>query len=205
MRPEDYANKNLKEAIENTGESEEEIHDMRVSLRKYYVVSSSLSKLYYNPECLYITRRVLKKLGIIRDFDVIGCYSIDREKEVKYVLDKVRLLSSCYLPKLYGSKLMVYEKLYLIYEGIKKEDGFHEFRKKVRNSYYLLESVGEELSRNLKEISRELGEIRDKVIKTTCNFSSNIPYDENIVLEVKAILREAIMKSEFEHLKARFK
>ncbi|PVU68052.1 hypothetical protein DDW01_01205 [Sulfolobus sp. SCGC AB-777_G05] len=204
MRPEDYANKNLKEAIANAGRSEEEIHDMRVNLRKYYVVSSSLSKLYYDRECLYLAKRVLKKLGIIRDFDVIGCYPIDREKEVRYVLDKIRLLSNCYLPKLYGSRLAVYERVYSIYEGIRKEE-FHGFRKKVRNSYYLLESVGEELSRRLKEISRELGEMRDKAIKSTCNFSANIPYDENIVLEVKAIIREAIMKSEFEHLKNRFK
>jgi hypothetical protein len=58
------------------------------------------------------------------------------------------------------------------------------------------------LSEKLKAISRELGDLRDKYLRERCALDAEIPYDEGLVKEVRLLIKEAIAKSEFDHLKA---
>lgn len=198
MRPEEYANRNLREALK-FGPSPESVHDSRVALRKYYVVADSLTRLYYDPECMYNAREAVKLLGVIRDSDVSGCIKVPREELVVRVSRILNRLSPCELPKLYGSRLVVYEKVWALYSSLEVED-FHEFRKRVRSLYYLVESVGED-ARELKAISRRLGDVRDKYMKETCSREGfKIPLERGVVEEVKSIVREILTRSEFRHL-----
>ncbi|BCU69092.1 hypothetical protein [Stygiolobus caldivivus] len=200
MRPEVYANKNLRKALE-FNPSPKSVHDTRVALRKYLTLALTLSRLYYSPHCIYYSKEAVKILGKIRDSDISQCMPIDREHMVSEVTKILPRVSSCYLPKLYGSRLVVFEKIRDYYGSLKVED-FHEFRKKVRALYYLVESVGENAG-SLKEVSKKLGDMRDEYLKESCNSptSRKLSYDPSLVEEVKAITRQVIMRSEFDHLK----
>ena len=199
MRPEFYANKNLKKAFK-FDPSPDSVHDTRVALRKYYVVASALSRLCYLPECLYYSKEIVKILGVIRDSDISGCIPIKRDELVSKVSRLLPKISNCYLPKIYGSRLVVYEKIRDVYLTLEVKE-FHEFRKKVRMVYYLVESVGEDAS-SLKEISKKLGDMRDKFLIESCGKKDfNIPLNQELISEVKAIIREIIMRSEFHHLR----
>jgi len=199
-RPEFYANNNLRKALK-FDPSPESVHDTRVYLRKYLTLSLTLSRVYHNSDCIYYSKEAVRILGRIRDADVIGCIPIDRELLALKVTKILPKISSCYLPKIYGSRLVVFEKIREIYNHILVED-FHEFRKKVRILYYLTESVGED-PKPLKDISRELGDIRDQYLKEACTSTVNkkLSFDPRLVEETKAIVREIIMRSEFQHLK----
>ncbi|MCQ4336546.1 MAG: CHAD domain-containing protein [Sulfolobales archaeon] len=201
-RPEFYANNNLRKALK-FDPSPESVHDTRVYLRKYLTLSLTLSRLYHNPDCIYYSKEAVRILGRIRDADVSGCIPIDRKQLTLKVTQILPKISSCYLPKIYGSRLVVFEKIREIYNQIQIED-FHEFRKKVRILYYLTESVGED-PKPLKDISRELGDIRDQYLKEVCtstvNKNKKLSFDPRLVEETKAIVREIIMRNEFHHLK----
>lgn len=166
LRPEDYANKNLRDALSISGISKEDIHDRRVKLRKYFDVLYSLYPVYENPDCLVKAKDLIHKLGVIRDMDVI-CYQPNRDKLAEIVSKKIRVMNYCFLPKVYGSRLLVFNRILSLQKKIEKIEDFHELRKIVRTTRNLVESLGYK-NKELSSLAKEMGDLRDEILKIEC-------------------------------------
>ncbi|QIW24419.1 CHAD domain-containing protein [Sulfolobus sp. S-194] len=169
LRPEEYANLNLKEVLLITKIDEESIHDARVNLRKYYDVLISLYPIYENSECAFISNEIIGNLGRIRDMDICGLRSRRRDELAYDTIKKFRQLKICYLPvKIYGSRLLLFRRIYSLYELIPRLDDFHEIRKRVRIIRNLTEALGYN-SQEVKIIAKKMGDVRDNILKMECN------------------------------------
>lgn len=198
MRPEYYANKNLREALEIKGISKEEIHDRRVKLRRYFDVLYSLYPAYENPDCLVKAKDLIHKLGVIRDMDVV-CSQPNRDRLAERVANKMATMSNCFLLKVYGSRLLVFNRVILLQKRISKAEDFHELRKIVRTSRNLILSLGYK-NVELSKLAKEMGDLRDKLLKAECEGKSlEINTDEYKKKANRIIISFIISQDEFHH------
>jgi len=205
LRPEEYANFHLKNFLKNTGILEKNIHDSRVDLRKYLTVARSTYVLHGKAECILKGKKIMKKLGKIRDMDVITCLKTeDRDSLAVEVVKSFNTLENCFLPKLYGSRIVIIKSLYNNYIKLLEENDFHKIRKLIRESRFLIDSLGYS-SLDLKDISQELGNMRDTYLfQTECqNLQQKIDYERLRELKEKALveIRSQIMITNFIHIK----
>ncbi len=161
MRPEDYANRHLRKFLSLNSTSEKAVHDARVELRRYLVVAKATYSLHLRAEGVILGKKILRALGEVRDMDVIACADKSRRDYLaKRVMSSFHKMAKYKLPKMYGSRLLVARKVKLDVLALEKEEDFHEIRKKVRESRFLLESLGQ-YSPTLRDVARELGNMRD--------------------------------------------
>lgn len=161
MKPEEYANLHLSEFLSYSGISEDEIHDARVELRKYLTIAKATYKLHLKAECIIRAKKIMRGLGKVRDMDIMFCVKLnERDRLAKKVVNSFISLRNCYLPKIFGSRLIIAEKIFLNYNTLKVEEEFHSIRKIIRETRFLMESLNLDSSL-LKEISQELGNMRD--------------------------------------------
>jgi len=201
LRPEEYANINLKEVLGRTKIDEESIHDARVSLRKYYDVLTSLYPVYENSECAFISNEIIGNLGRIRDMDICGSRDRRRDKLAYDTIKKFKRLKICFLPrKIYGSRLLLFTRIYSLYKLIPQLDDFHEIRKRVRIIRNLAEALGYS-SQEIKIISKKMGDVRDNILKMECNGLTPPEINVNIYKEeaLKAITRIIKSQDEFHY------
>jgi len=205
LRPEEYANFYLRSFLKNKGTSEKDIHDSRVNLRKYLTIAKSTYVLHGKAECIVEAKKIMKKLGKIRDMDAITCLkNQNRDLLAVDVVKSFNTLENCFLSKLYGSRLVIIQSLYNNYIELLEENEFHKIRKLIRESRFLIDSLGYS-SLDLKDISQELGNMRDKYLfETECeHLSSKIDYEKVRELKEKALIeiRSQIMVTNFIHVK----
>ncbi|AWS00467.1 CHAD domain-containing protein [Metallosphaera hakonensis] len=201
MRPEEYANKHLENFLLVQGRSPEQVHEARVELRKYAVIVQVTYPLHLNYDVIRISKGILRRLGEVRDYDVHGCPKVPREELLDQVdREKVTLKR---LPKLYGSRFLVMRNLIKIFMELDKVNDFHGLRKQIRTARILGDSLNLP-SENLKEISRIMGEERDRMNREVCN---GLKPRHNVDLEdirekARASLREILLSNhEFRHVK----
>lgn len=108
------------------------------------------------------------------------------------------------LPRLYGSRLLVAERIYNDYRRLKEEVEFHSIRKIVREVRFLVESL--DLSSDvLKDISQEMGSMRDRYLFDTVCLGKDGGFNEERVKELKERALEEIVEklrlTNFKHLK----
>ncbi|ARM75624.1 CHAD domain-containing protein [Acidianus manzaensis] len=202
LRPEYYANNNLHKALKINGTSKNEIHDMRVYIRKYFDVLYSIYPIYYNPDCLLLTKDILHTLGKIRDADICSINLKNRDLIALRVIKKAKKLSNCVIRKVYGSRLLVYDRIVKIYLSIPKMEDFHELRKNVRMARDLIESLGYD-SKEIKALAKKMGDLRDQILRSECNGLTSPEVNISIYSEEarKAILKVIIAQDEFHHFK----
>ncbi|BFH74572.1 hypothetical protein SJAV_25160 [Sulfurisphaera javensis] len=168
LRPEVYANTQLKQSLKIKDIDPDSIHDARVSLRKYYDVLSSLYPVYENSECLFLAKEVISILGKVRDMDICNRKE-NRDILAKKAIKKIQRISLCYLPpKIFGSRLLIFNRILRIYSKIDGINDFHELRKMVRTTRNLIESLGYE-NKDIKNLAKKMGDIRDEILKMECN------------------------------------
>ncbi|QKR00907.1 CHAD domain-containing protein [Metallosphaera tengchongensis] len=202
IRPEDYANEHLGNFLEIIGFSQESVHDARVELRRFYVVAKALYPLHGDYGLIDLTRGLLKDLGKVRDMDVHGCPKIDRDKVVAKTLRLSGFLTR--LPKLYGSRYLVAQNLLSAFFQAREATDFHQLRKVLREARFLSESLGIE-AYSLKEVVKEMGEMRDNVRRSLCEgVQSSLQFDESLKERGVSAVRELLLSDhEFHHIKAR--
>ncbi len=198
LRPEDYANKNLKEALEINGISAKNIHDIRVKIRRYFDVLYSLYPVYENPDCLVKAKDIIHKLGVVRDMDVV-CYQPNRDKLAERVINKLGVMSNCLIPKVYGSRLLVFNRILTLQKRINKIEDFHELRKIVRISRNLVNSLGYK-NEALSDLAKEMGNLRDEMLKAECEGKSlNVNVEEYKKKANRIIISFILSQDEFHH------
>lgn len=200
LRPEVYANENLKEALKIKGTDEESIHDARVYLRKYYDILSSFYPIYENSECLYLAKEAISALGRVRDIDICQTKDKKRDQLAIRALGRVKKLKGCYLDRVCCSRLLVYNNILKIYVQISDINDFHELRKKVRKARNLVESLGFE-SKEIKALAKKMGDTRDEILRLECKglkpYEINIaPYRDEAKRTIGKIL---LIQNEFHH------
>ena len=200
LRPEVYANKNLKEALEIKRADAESIHDARVYLRKYYDVLSSFYPIYENSECLYLAKEAISALGKVRDMDICQIKDKKRDQLAIRALGRVKKLKGCYINRVCCSRLLAYNNILKIYLEINDVNDFHELRKKVRKARNLVESLGFE-SKEIKVLAKKMGDTRDDILRLECKGLK--PYEINIVPyrdeAKKTIGKILLIQNEFHH------
>jgi CHAD domain-containing protein len=200
-RPEEYANLNLKKSLKIRGISIEEIHDKRVYIRKYFDILSALNPLYEDIECLALTKDVISDLGKVRDMDITGCYNKKRREEIALrAIRKADKLKNCFLPKVYGSRLVVFNNILRLYNELRNCEEFHQLRKNVRIIRNLAESLN--FNNEIKKLAKEMGDLRDEALrKTNClgviNYSFNI--NEYRRRAIEYTLKIILQQDEFHH------
>ncbi|AAY81317.1 hypothetical protein [Sulfolobus acidocaldarius] len=205
MTPERYANAHLIKFLLITGISQEDIHDARVELRKYLTIARTTYKLHNNPECVLRASKLMKRLGKIRDMDILACVRSDsRDKLARETVSMFQVMRKYLLPRLYGSRLLVAERIYNDYRRLKEEVEFHSIRKIVREVRFLVESL--DLSSDvLKDISQEMGSMRDRYLFDTVCLGKDGGFNEERVKELKERALEEIVEklrlTNFKHLK----
>lgn len=168
FRPETYANDQLRIALSFNDIDMDSIHDARVSLRKYMDVISSIYLVYENSECLYLAKRAISLLGKVRDMDICNKKE-NRDLLAKKAMQRVKSLSSCYIPqKIYGSRLLIFNRIIRTYKELRDINDFHELRKKIRTVRNLVESLGYD-NREIKNLAKKMGDVRDEMLKMECN------------------------------------
>lgn len=202
LRPEDYANLHIYRALKISKIDEESIHDLRVSIRKYYDVLSSLYPAYEDSECLYLAKELLSSLGKIRDSDICSIEMKNRGEIAFKIIRKKDILSKCMIKKVYGSRLLIYNRILKIYESIPQTSEFHELRKNVRKARNLVESLGYD-SQELKTLAKTMGDLRDEMLKMMCR---GVPPPTVEISSYKEEARKALLKilvsqNEFRHYK----
>jgi len=161
LRPEDYANLHLHKFLSISSTSEKAIHDARVELRRYLVVAKATYLLHSRAEAILVARSILRKLGEVRDMDVLTCLERDkRDYLARKVISQFGKMAKYELPRMYGSRLLVARRVKANASALEVEEDFHKVRKRIRESRFLLESLGQ-YSYTLREISRTLGDMRD--------------------------------------------
>ncbi|MBW9141515.1 MAG: hypothetical protein K1T65_07520, partial [Candidatus Aramenus sp.] len=104
---------------------------------------------------------ILRKLGEVRDMDVLTCLERDkRDYLARKVISQFGKMAKYELPRMYGSRLLVARRVKANASALEVEEDFHKVRKRIRESRFLLESLGQ-YSYTLREISRTLGDMRD--------------------------------------------
>ncbi|MBP1358127.1 MAG: CHAD domain-containing protein [Sulfolobus sp.] len=176
------------------------VHDLRVYLRKYYDVSTSLYPFYDDPECFYLAKRSLSLLGKIRDMDICGLRDKERDKNVTKALNEIQKLNRCYLGTVCCSRLLIYNKVIKLFRGISDVSDFHELRKVVRKVRNLVEALDFDVE-EIKIIAKKMGDIRDEMLRLECRgvkpFNVDInPYKEEAR---KAITKVLLKQNEFHH------
>lgn len=206
LRPEDYANKHLYNALQISRTSEDGVHDLRVEIRKYYDVLSSLYPLYQNPDCLSLTRTLLRSLGKVRDMDICSLEIENRDEILWRIIEKKRSLSSCVIRKIYGSRLVVFNRLIKIYSLIPQLSDFHELRKNIRIARNLTESLGYD-SQELKSLAKNMGDLRDEMLRMKCKGLQSPDIDISHYKSVarKIMLRILLSQEEFHHYNQLYK
>jgi len=197
LRPEEYANIKLINFLENFNESIEGIHKSRINLRSYYIILSSTKILNNRIKCIKNSKKILKNLGIIRNYDLFKCFELNRNYELEKIYKKIDKMKNCFIPKIYGSDLLITNNIKINLENIIKSDDFHEIRKLARNERFLLESLNI-YSYNLKKISNEMGKIHDNFMKNMIcyNIKNDFPedlknnYKNKIINEMNKIIKE---------------
>ncbi|AWR96975.1 CHAD domain-containing protein [Acidianus sulfidivorans JP7] len=202
LRPEEYANDYLEKSLEISGISKEEIHDKRVYIRKYFDILYSLYPVYENPDCLFLAKETLHILGKVRDMDLCSIKNKNRDKMAYSAIKEAKKLGNCFLPKVYGSRLLVYNRLIKIYSSISYINEFHLLRKNVRIARDLVESLGYN-SKDIKILAKKMGDLRDKMIITQCKgmIFPDVSISPFAIGARKAILKVIMSQEEFHHFK----
>ncbi|MEM3195939.1 MAG: hypothetical protein QXH43_07435 [Metallosphaera sp.] len=201
LRPEDYANEHLRSFKGEFKFDESSVHDARVDLRKYYVIVEVTYPLHRRYELISLGKRILRRLGVVRDYDVHGCPKIERDSILGYVSSKADNLGE--LPKLYGSRFVVMENLVGAYKSLASLNDFHSVRKALRRARIMADSLGFDTS-TLKEIVTRMGDERDRIGKEICE--GRTPRFELNLSQVKTegvnALREILLSDhEFKHVR----
>lgn len=200
LRPEDYANDNLRKALRIKRIDVDSIHDARVYLRKYYDVLSSFYPVYENAECLYLAKEAISALGKVRDIDICQINDEKRDELANKALRRVAKLENCYIGRVCCSRLLVYNNILRIYIQLNDINDFHELRKRVRRVRNLVESLGFESS-EIKALAKKMGDIRDENLRLQCKgikpYEINLtPYKEEAIKTIRRIL---LIQNEFHH------
>ncbi|QGA53707.1 CHAD domain-containing protein [Sulfolobus sp. E5-1-F] len=202
-RVEDYLNLQLKKALQINGISIEEIHDIRVAVRKYFDVLYTIHPVYENVECLFLAKEVISKLGKVRDMDICEIINEERDKLAIRATKEVRGLKVCFINnKIYGARLVIYNRILSSLRQIQDITDFHELRKNVRVTRNLIEALGYD-NTEIKALAKKMGDIRDEMLKMRCRGVT--PPDININQfkeEAKGIILKIIAsQDEFHHFK----
>ncbi len=186
MRPEEYANIHLNEFLSYSGISEDEIHDARVELRKYLTIAKATYKLHLKAECIIRAKKIMRGLGKVRDMDIMFCVKLNDERDIlaRKIVASFFSLNNCYLPKIFGSRLVVAERIFSNYNRLKEEEEFHSIRKIIRETRFLVESLSLDSS-VLKDISQELGNMRDNYLFNVKCLGRNEKLDKVRINELK--------------------
>ncbi|AAK41439.1 CHAD domain-containing protein [Saccharolobus solfataricus] len=199
----DYLNLQLKKAIQINGIGVEEIHDMRVAVRKYFDVLYAIHPVYENVECLFLAKEAIKRLGKVRDMDICEIANGERTKLAIRALKDVRELQVCFVnDKIYGVRLTIYNRILSSLHQIQDITDFHELRKNIRVTRNLVEALGYD-NTEIKALAKKMGDIRDEILKMRCRGLT--PPDINIIQykeEAKRVILKIIAsQEEFHHFK----
>ncbi|MUN30050.1 hypothetical protein [Sulfuracidifex metallicus] len=192
MRPERYANVHLKKAMESNG-----VHRRRVEVRKYLVISRVLVRLTGEKGCVKRAKKEVKSLGKLRDLEVASCIPLPH-----YELGDLDM-KDCMMRKVFGSRLLVAERVFLLYHELNKEMKLHPLRKTIREALFLLESLGI-VDERLKALAKELGRLRDQQLMAQLCEGKEIDFDvDELRLKAKDFIRELLSITEFDHIKCK--
>ncbi|MCY0850071.1 hypothetical protein [Sulfuracidifex metallicus] len=190
MRPERYANAHLRKAMESNG-----VHRRRVEVRKYLVIARVLVRVTGEKECVKRAKKEVKSLGRLRDLKVASCIPLPH-----YELGDLDM-KDCMLRKVFGSRLLVAERVFLLYHELNKEMKLHPLRKTIREALFLLESLGI-VDDRLKALAKELGRLRDQQLMAQLCEGKEIDFDvDELRLKAKDFIRELLSTTEFYHIK----
>ncbi|WP_338598439.1 CHAD domain-containing protein [Sulfolobus tengchongensis] len=201
LQIEKYLNEQLRKAIQINGESEEDIHDMRVAIRKYFDVLYTLYPIYENIECIFLAKEAISTLGKVRDIDICGIINMERDKLVFKALKRVKNMQMCFInERIYGARILLYNRILDISRSVKDISDFHELRKNVRIVRNLAEALGYD-NKEIKILAKRMGDLRDEMLRARCRGQTptNVNLDEYREEARRVILKIIALQDEFHH------
>ncbi|ADX81737.1 CHAD domain-containing protein [Saccharolobus islandicus] len=202
-RVENYLNLQLKKALQINGIGVEEIHDIRVAVRKYFDVLYALYPVYENVECLFLAKELISKLGKVRDMDICEIINEERNRLAIRAVKEVRGLKICFVNNnIYGARLVIYNRILTSLHQIQDVTDFHELRKSVRVTRNLVEALGYDTT-EIKAFAKKMGDIRDEILKMRCRGVTPPDINVNQFKEEakRVILKIIASQDEFHHFK----